>query len=448
RDKCAAERFDADILSAIADGIRERIRAQKLRLSAEFTMMCEKGAQSLRSRILAVETISERMAVLNSELHEAMPLDYLSIGLLGNDKINRRLSIGNSGTVLNELGVNIKSSNSYVYQVIESNQALVIPDISRNQSVDFTDLRTLKGLKSLLAIPLNSGIRAGVLTAASNKPGVYGTTDQTFLMAVRSSVEIILNQMIHEEELFAVSEREKALAKFASELSSLKSITDIFKCAAFVIKKTVDCQIVRMSTVDESGRFMSSQFLTNDSKSQCRTNEHAHLVLSMLHWHHTAFANRRTIMVNCSDGETGMKNIESMQVFAPGVKRAVIVPVQNSDRIIGLISLADDKVMSVSELTHSNTLFVESIASLTALAIESISDKKDALTEFSIFAKDEIIESGHRRNVRGQLRSSLTGILGSLEMVRSKVSNDRIVRDRFLNIIDKSARKMSEYLTE
>lgn len=447
-DKLGAESFDSDILSAIAEESRKKIRIGKLRLTSEFASKCEESAERLREKVLSVETVSERLAILKSELENSMPLEFVSIGLLNDDKISRRISIGSSGTVLNELGISIKSNNSFVYQVIQSNRPFVKSDISKCRTDEFLNFQSFKGIKSFLAVPLNCGTRAGLLTVASKSSGLYGTSDKTFLLAVRSAVEIILNQMIHEERLISVTEREKALTRLALELSSLKSIPEIFKCAASAIRKTLQCPIIRMSTVDESGRFMSSQYLTNDSKSQCRTNEHAHLILSMLHWHNTAFANGRTVIVDCTNGNQGMENIESMQVFAPGVKRAAIVPIQNSLRVIGLISLADDKVMSVSELTEANCSFVEAVAAMAALSIEMISNKKNALAEFSLSAKDEIIDSGHRRNVRGLLRSSLSGIIGSLEMVRNKVSNERAVRERFLDIIDKSARKMSEYLTE
>ncbi|MGH8016056.1 MAG: hypothetical protein ACREBV_07695, partial [Candidatus Zixiibacteriota bacterium] len=63
-------------------------------------------------------------------------------------------------------------------------------------------------------------------------------------------------------------------------------------------------------------------------------------------------------------------------------------------------------------------------------------------------ARAGIGKASQRRGFRNQLRSSLTSIIGSLEMIRNHGAGNEAQKDRFLNIIDRSARKLSEIADE
>jgi len=449
KDKQGAETFDQDILSGITDSVKERLHLERLVLRNNFNKVCREIADTLKAKVVSGESINEKLVLAKTELQTLMPVDFISLSLMGKGGSLRRMSIGPSGTILNEVDVQVGSDNSYLYQVSEGHKALLISDISLDRSAELPELLLVSTIKSLMAVPLGcTGQTRGVLSVGAQKPGVYGKVEKEILTSITVAFESILHEMNLEEQALGMREREKLVREFATEIAAGDSQTSLFSHLVSTIKKVLDCPIIRVSTIDTGAKFLSSQTLVNASKSKVRTPESGHLILSLLHWHKVAQENGNTVVVNCHAGENGMPDIESMQVFSPGVKRAVIVPIKCSDRILGLISLADDKVIAASSLTETNIQFVETIAALAGVALDTFTRSKNALSEFAAVARGEIVDAGHRREMRRQLRSSLTSIIGSLEMIRSGDSSDETKRDRFLTIIDKSAQKMSEYLTE
>ncbi len=449
KDTLGAETFDRNILAGIAGCIKAKLHSERLVLRNDFNNMCRDLANSMKTKSASGESINERLVSAKTELQTRMPIDFISLSLMNVGKSLRRISIGPSGTILNEVDAQIGSGKSYLNQVNKEQKPLLVSDTSRIRSADFSEFLLISDIKSLIAIPLGgAGQSRGVLTVGAIRPGIYRKIEKEIVTSVSAIFESILHEMNLKEQAAGMGEREKLLRGFAIEITHCDSPTALCRRAVSTIKKVLDCPIIRVSTIDAEAKFLNSQVLVNECKSEVKTPENGHLILSLLRWHKAAQEIGHTVSVNCDAGEKGMADIELMQVFAAGVKRAVIVPIKYSDKILGLFSLADDKVIAASSLTEANLRFVETIAALTAVAIDAFARSKSVLSEFATAARGEIIEHGQRRGMRLQLRSSLTSIIGSLEMIRSGDTSDETKRAKFLTIIDKSARKMNELLTE
>jgi len=449
KDNYQAESFDPYILERLTDSLNARLTTERLFLSNDFNRMFGEFAQSLRNKIAAQQSANEMLLTAKTDLQNHMPVEFISICTLNSDGTGRRISIGQSGTVLNETDVSSGPRNSYLNQVIESKSAVHYKNIAGENEVSFPELLTVSRIKSLMAIPLQGAAGTkGILTIGAGGTAVYGKADLEILNRITSSFEIVLNELVLEKQSEPAQERMKLLKEFAKDVAGTVSEPDLYKQAAGVISRALGCSIVRISTIDQEQKFLHSQSLINESTSEVRTPEHGHLILSLLLWHSTVQQNGNTVIINCGTGKLSMPEIETRQVFSAGVKSAAVVPINLDNRVLGMISLADDKVLTDTSFTEENIQFVETIASLTAVALGARIRREEARADFTALAKEEIIHSGQDRGMRSQLKSSLTSIIGSLDMIKSGGPESEIKKDRFLAIIDKSARKMTEFLSE
>ncbi len=449
KDRNKAESFDPYILQNLTDSLNARLTTERLSLNNNFNRMTGDLAQSLRTKITALPSAHEMLRAVKTELQNYLPVDLISICLISDDFMGRRISIGQSGTVLNEVDVKLGPQNSYLYQVVESERGIYYKNITSEKNESFPELLSVSQIKSLIAVPLIAADRTnGVLTVGTERKSAFRNVDFEILNRIVSSFEYILNELVLERKSEVLHKREKILTAFANELLDTTSELFIHQQAVNAISQGLASSIVRLSTVDQEGKFLISQALINESTSKVRTPEHGHLILSLLLWHSTVQKNGNTVVIECQSGKLGMPDIEIMQVFSTGVKRVAIVPIKLSGRVLGMISLADDKTVSDSTLEDENILLVETIAAMTAVAMDARMRLQEARTDFVALAKEQIINSGQGRRMRSQLKSSLTSIMGSLDMIKSGEPQNDIKRDKFLAIIGNSARKMNEYLSD
>jgi GAF domain-containing protein len=448
-DAKAVLEIDKEILAGITDAIESRVELIRSEVKTDFIQVCQRASQEVKSSIESVSSLNDKLRIAKFELQELLPADFVCLAAIHGNGVCRRITLGQSDSVLNEMDISAGPENSYFNRVSEEKRIMTFNDISENSETDFPRLLQLSGIKSIIALPLTgAGQTKGVLTIGSTKIKAYSKAQVGLLNACFPAFESILNELTLVEQSATLSEREKYLYQFATDLREAKSAQEVYARTAGTINQIINCSMVRLSTTDTEHKFLSSHTLLNNSKSKARTPESAHLILSLLRWHNVAVENGHTVIVDCQPGPNGMDNVETMQMFTAGIKRAVIVPVKSNGRVYALISLADDKALGTSPLNEDNIQFVELLAVLVGLALEAHNSHKDALSEFAVAARNEIVDASQSRGIRSRVRSSLTSILGSVEMIKNSDNQDSVQKERFLNIIDKSARKLSEFLTE
>jgi K+-sensing histidine kinase KdpD len=304
-------------------------------------------------------------------------------------------------------------------------------------------------LASLLVLPLNgsAGIR-GAVTLGSNTASAYSPRAKEIVAAVKETFERILNEMSVEELQAQAARCESALKEFVSDIAVADTFNDVFLSAARTVAQVTGSPIIRISTIDPEQKFISSRALRNQCISKSKVPDNGHILLSMLAWHKVAAISGNTVLVKYGDAPGKMSEVEAAQVFAAGINQAAIIPIKFGDKVYGLISVADTWSLSDPTLTAENIQFVETLAAVLAVAVDANYRTSEALVEFAATAKSAIVDSSRFKSMRTQLRSSLTGILGSLEMLRTAEPARDPKKNRFMEIIDKSAHKLEEMLKD
>jgi len=116
--------------------------------------------------------------------------------------------------------------------------------------------------------------------------------------------------------------------------------------------------------------------------------------------------------------------------------------------VLAVISLADRREWSRYQYRHSGISLVGSIACGLALAIRANLGRRPPMASGDEASHGRLEPGPYKSDVKTRVRSSLTGILGSVEMIKSHPESTPEILDRYLSIIDQSARRINECLVD
>jgi transcriptional regulator with GAF, ATPase, and Fis domain len=135
------------------------------------------------------------------------------------------------------------------------------------------------------------------------------------------------------------------------------------------------------------------------------------------------------------DGLVSEYEADTMLIAPLGA--VMILPIRSAGDVIGTLSLASVKKSRRRNFSREERQFAHLIALLTSSMI--VKDRRiQASANWSIVNSTD-------RQIRSRLKSSLSGILGSLELIRTSEYGHQDL-GHYLQIIDKSAQRINDYL--
>jgi GAF domain-containing protein len=140
--------------------------------------------------------------------------------------------------------------------------------------------------------------------------------------------------------------------------------------------------------------------------------------------------------------DTRMPLAERKQVCGAHLHSALLVPITSNGEVTAVITLAEVRRRNRREYTPDDIAFVEAVAAglSAALSLRLVARQgRSVESPRTIRARD-----GHNNpTIRGRLRSSLSSILGSVEMIRHSRHQPDAGLDKYLGIIDSSAQRIN-----
>lgn len=437
------------VVMAISNSLKSRLANETLSLKHSLYSQSQEISKFLENSISPAGTVNERVSIVRRKLSEYMPVDYISVCAFDENGIGRRVSIGESGTVLNELGVNIAGDSPYLLDALTKDKTQIITDLQELDQDYIPEILKLSKTRSLIVMPLAGvGEFSGAVTVGASGYSAYSSVNREILIGVAGSIKKILYEMMVEESRAQSVKRQRIISEFIYDIARSDTEDDVFNRAATTIANITNSKLVRVATVDVEQKFLSSHALVNESKREIKVPAAGHILLSMLPWHKVSVTNGNTVIVRSGTGQNKMTDVETCQVFNSHVRGVTIVPIRFGDKVYGIISLAEYGDILNDQIGSDNLQFVESIAAILGIYVDASSRTSDALAEFATSARAEIIENSKSKALRSQLRSSLTSIIGSLELIQIGQSGGESKDNRYLSMIGKSAHKLEELLKE
>jgi GAF domain-containing protein len=207
-----------------------------------------------------------------------------------------------------------------------------------------------------------------------------------------------------------------------------------------MLKRMRAVSVVSIATYDPDGAFLRSWALAHDSDLEPVTPPRGHMILSLMPYHRALAEKGETLCLE-QRGNSPMTPAEARQVLVADPRAVLLVPVKNGDRTMGVISMAFDETRPRAVATAETVGAVLSLALQLDLARRTTSRRSGE-------GSDTDGNAVRDRAVRGYIRASLSGIMGSLQSLRTQPQPSAEALKEHLSIIDTSARRLSACFAE
>ena len=434
-------------LKIAVDIISRKIDLDQRRTDAAFNRHRQQWRNRLAETVDHSKDLRENFTSLAKLMRNQLRSEFVSLAIVRDDGTIRRLTVGAGQTLLDEIGLDLSVGNSHVDYVSQSGKPMFVDHLADETDLPVDDLVVVGGIQSVMALPVTCRREPGaVLTIASGEDSAYESRDRLLLESVVPIIRDLVLDDIHRNASAETGRRLSVINDFLAEAGETSDLRVIFQRAADTLLAELPCTMVRIATFDHDDAFMSSRAIAHDPSAAPSTPSNGHMVMSLMPLHQLARDSGRILMVDQSDAERQMTPAEAGQAFCSEVQSAMLVPVMLGQQVLAVIGIADSCHGHRRSFRRLDVLLAGSISAILALAIQAGLGRK--VTGSIVENRGFVSPTMRVSQLRGRIRSSLSGILGSVEMIKSKHKSSDPAFEKYLSIIDKSAQRINDCFTE
>lgn len=435
---------DLQTMKLAANVVARIVETERLRLKHEFLVDRDNWRVEGQRQFTAEQALRDQLPVLLALVREKMSVDLLSVGILTSPQVMRRISVSEAGGVLDEHRINLFRQPSHVSSVLNRNQTLLIHNISEDRASASDDLLRRNGLQSLISLQAMTGPSAQVvLTIASKEERKYGRKDASLLEAISPIVREIVQRELSREVFSDYHNRVLVVSDLLRNVAANRSVHEVIEQTGQTISRIINASIIRISMLDPDGVTLRSRYLSTSHATHVSTPSDGHMVLSVLPQHAKLISGEIAEPLYCQTDRNEISESEAVLVFAPSVKQMLLMPIRANGSTVGVIGCGDMRETSRGLFSQQDIVLVQALAGVVGTVIHRMmaADLFYSQTGKSGESRKELFAN---ETVRPAVRSSLSGIVGSLEMLQSSPAAQDEHVQRYLSIIDRSARRMSK----
>ncbi len=436
-------------LKIAGDIIGHEVCHEFLQLKHDFHRELDLWTSDLNLKMDYRRGAQQNVTAVFDSLRRNANADYISLVVVKDDGMAVRFTAGETGGLLTETNVNFERSTSVVKTVYHEDEPLYIGDLGEQPAIEVDNMLDRNRYRSLAVLPIKHGSHTeGVVTVAAKKPYAIGREQQRF---IESAMPAMGSIACSERHRFAMRRNERRgfiLNNLLSRIVELENTEDVFDIAATVIKAELRPAVVRISSVDNKRAFMESLALQMaESTTAMLTPARGSMILSLMPYHQLVLETGRLMMINQQSTDRRMTEAESKQVFGIKLNSALLVPVKIGSAAVGVISLADQREWHKYQFKQDDIQFVTAVSSILSVALRLVRSANESTATLPRKVGKFDPEAYAQARARGRIKSSLTGILGSVEFLKNHRQPTENDLHKCLAIIDKSARRIGEYVT-
>lgn len=435
---------DLQTMKLAANVVARVVEAERLRLKHEFLIDRDNWQIEGQRQFSIDQTLRDQLPALLALVQSKMPVDLLSIGILTAPQMMRRISVSEAGGVLDEHRINLFRQPSHVSSVLNRNQTLLIHNVSEDRASAPDEFLRRNGLQSLVSLQAMTGPSAQVvLTVASKENKKYGRKEASLLEALSPIIREIVQREISREMFFDYHNRVLVVSDLLRNVAANRSVHEVIEQTGQTISRIINASIIRISMLDVDSFSLRSRYLSCSHATHVSTPSDGHMILSVLPQHAKLISGEITEPLYCQSDRSEISESEAVLVFAPAVKQMLLMPIRANGSAVGVIGCADMREANRGFFSPQDIVLVQALAGVIGTVIHRMmaaelfysQTGKQADMRRELFADE---------SVRPAVRSSLSGIVGSLEMLQSSPAAQDEHVQRYLSIIDRSARRMSK----
>ncbi len=414
------------------------ILSHRLELEKQYERITAYQANGRMERELRLESrktdsAARLSALIMNEVRNRLDIDLVSLCFIQRHT-NRmtRFSVGTTGAMLTEKGLPIPAG--LAEELVDTDRAdhgAVIP-------IDDT---------SAYGLPTNI-LSAVALTCRRTSRGamilLLASAHRHPMMEVLSGLEFLAPLT---GDLFAEFWGRQSRARSVRRIGRLQRILhrelanhdlgSIGNAVAHLLQRELKADAVRLISADQSPTFFKTVGAANAKGVQSNTEEYT-VLRSHLRAHEEVISSGTAVWLDSSCSDLTISVAEAQAVMTSPLGTVAIVPIPSEKGVIGTVSIASGTGQGRVRYNREERQFITLVAQAMGMIL-SLDRQCQSGSGWSITRTSD-------RQLRSRMKSSLSGIIGSLELIRKGESTEGQV-EHYLGIIDSSARRINDYLT-
>jgi len=395
----------------------------------------------------SVETVTRDMF---RHLHDQSGVEYLSLAVLDNSGENmRRYSIGSTGRLLLEKGINHSTLGSEIYRIFKNGQPVLRSEIDPERDAEVEDGLFLScGMRSRISYPIKSTGRVlAVLTLGHTESGRFKRLDLHRIDVLTDIIAGVVQRHRLRHSLEVREDHMLRLQLLERAFVNGQPLENIFGEACELLTKRMEATVARISLLDQAGENLVSQSCRSIRDLGVELNDNGSIPLSLTPWHRMVKDNGKLMLINQRDTDSRMPAQEITSSLVPGINSALLVPIHLDGKVQGVISIGEQRNWNRRAFGASDLLFAKDVATKCSLALRI----KKMNLQSELHHENLVLESSSGYNgdddIKRRLKGPLTSIIGSIEFLKRKDDGDT-TRARFHEMIMKAADKIRVAIEE
>jgi transcriptional regulator with GAF, ATPase, and Fis domain len=419
----------------------------ELGLMVEQSLLLEKARERKRNLqtadeaarlLLETRNIEDDLPALSQIFKKVFEFDYLSLSLIeGSGKNVKKISLGTGENLLLDVKPNLPVYGTSVGWVIDSGEPLVESDLEKEGLYE-DDLSKLLRVRSKIVVPLKIKRNvAGTLTLGSKKPNLYNSKYAKKLSLFSSLFSLHLQQKTLRESLSQEQKYFQTFSRHFLEFLNHKDFKGYLDGLTEELTQILPTSFCRVSFLDSEKKALET-FSSYKRREEISLSPYNSQPLEALPWHRLALETKKPMLINQDDPESTISKEEAKLSLAPDVKSALLLPLQDKEQVVGMVSLGEMRSWERRPIKRKEIDFMEKIAQEISLA------RKHGLPG-EVFP-DRLVSQADREfsDLGLQVNNSLTSIIGSLELLNLRKDLTEEKKERYLQIIEKGALRIKE----
>ncbi|UCC44675.1 MAG: hypothetical protein JSU65_01735, partial [Candidatus Zixiibacteriota bacterium] len=310
-------------LKTAVDVIARKIESDRLRIQAQVLQHKERWQQKARECVKSVSDLREGLNAIVGHVRQLLRFDLISL-VAADSQTDRvlRMSAGWDGALLIEQNVERPRENTITGSLLKETGVVSVLDINGRNDTQLDHFLATYRPKTVSAHS-KCGPRVSIaLVIASGKPQAW-SQDQVKTVGGISAALTPLIQI--EENRLVRLDYQRRLDRIRGFLNVVNASFD-FKAscqyASRMLADELEADLVRISELDASGRFLESRALEMSRPIVGMVPDDGAMILSVMPQHDTVRKTGRTVVVGRDRSSPSLAGVEGRQMFGSAIQSA------------------------------------------------------------------------------------------------------------------------------
>ncbi|HVP07594.1 MAG TPA: hypothetical protein VMS71_07110 [Candidatus Acidoferrum sp.] len=419
-------------LRIAVDVIARKIAADRNRLKIQALEERRRRIGTMSAIVNQGGRLKEILPRLASDMQALVHFDVFSLLVADDDRHTMTCyTLGKNGTLLVEKG--LRTSNAGIIATAMDRGEIVVPPMGLLTGMnDQAGLQAVSECHSLLLVPMLSESRRPAMVCIGNHaPSAYGRRAIEMAEAVRTVLSQLLRDTEYRRQLAARDRRLSRLAELVATLQDAGSY-------AGSIQRTVDwlASVVGRSTVRALEYRRDQDRLVFKAVSEKQSIDLGDGDVIRIDVPVTSVRRAALDNARCMAGQS----------TEPGEadNARLVLPLCVKEETVGLIEISRKNCGESVAFSRAEVQLAATATRLLGFALTRIGDFQLSVNAATTRRQSRPVTTDS--DLRTHVKSSLAGILGSIELLESRGSADSPEFERYLSIMNRSAHRLNAYV--